>query len=72
MVFNTIWLITHIAADNETGRDAILRSNIFLIIMNMMESDKIDSYLFKYGIWFLANISKGSPHVPNELVIFLI
>jgi hypothetical protein len=69
LIYNLLWLITHIAADNESGRDGIINSNLFSKILDMLESDKINKDLLKHGIWLIANISKGSPEIPNQNLV---
>jgi importin subunit alpha-1 len=65
IITQLIWLITHIAGDNEDGRNGILGSNIFDKILNALESDTVQANILKYGIWLIANISKNTPDITD-------
>jgi hypothetical protein len=59
LISNLIWLITHIGSDNEQSREAILNSNIFEQILEILEKGSVHINVLKHGIWLLSSISKG-------------
>ncbi len=57
--------MTHIVSDSQSGRDGICNSNIFLKILEILESNKVNKNILKNGFWLISNISKTTPEISN-------
>lgn len=65
LIYHMIWLITHIGTDNENSRNIILNSNIFNMILEMLEKETINVFIVKHGMWLISSMSKNWTDIDN-------
>lgn len=58
LINELIWLLCHVSTDSELGNSAIVNSNLFIKILDMLESESLVSSILKMNIWLLGNVSK--------------